>query len=75
MHLIKELQRQLPAPALLARADKAAVCDHVPLAAALSHLAPRLQRPVQLPALAIGAAIGGGGTVREVPSVRLQQLN
>ena len=54
MHLVKELQRQLPAAALLAGRKQRVVCDDVPLAPILDHLVERVQRLVELTGLAIG---------------------
>jgi len=48
VHLVEQLQRQLPAAGLLACADQAAVGDHVALAAALHHVLKNAQRLLHL---------------------------
>ncbi len=48
VHLLQQLQGQLPAPGLLAGADEAAVGDHVALAAALHHVLEDPQRLLYL---------------------------
>lgn len=54
VHLIQQLQRKLPPAGLLARADQAAVSDHVALAAAPHHVLEYPQRLLylQMPTMA-----------------------